>query len=160
VVEVPDAAEERGADVAKADESNDEQNDAVIEKIEQSVIATLDSVDGAADPLDDTAGDFVAAAAPENAAPEAVAEDPAPVADEGAPALPEFLQRSMEDRLDAPPDIADDPVDEVEAARASLPVPDHVPHLTLTHLAKIKRLPPEIAQQIEPLAGRLRKLAS
>ncbi len=94
---------------------------------------------------------------------EVTADAPAPAQEEAAadpvPELPGFLQKSMDDRLDdadAPTEadaVADTPLPE------AAPEPAPVPHMTLTHLSRIDRIPPELAAQIAPLAERLRAIA-
>jgi resuscitation-promoting factor RpfA len=77
-------------------------------------------------------------------------------------ALPRFLQRSISDRIEHPePDSSDAPTSEVTD---SVPRPAQVADPAeptagpLTHLARITRLSPDTAKEIEPVAARLRSL--
>jgi resuscitation-promoting factor RpfA len=95
--------------------------------------------------------------------PEVTEEADARVAETAA--LPGFLQRSITDRIEHPepsePAEPDEPAPEVTD---SVPEPEPVREPAeptagaLTHLARIKRLSPEAANQIEPVAARLRSL--
>jgi len=147
---VPDHVEEVVADVFEPEDTVHEPDEPVVEDADSAALETMEQ------PAVEITTD----------ATETVDEEPAPIADEDAPAveegamaLPGFLQQSMEDRLDEP-ETPDEPAVEEPVESAALRAPDHKPHLTLTHLAKIERLPPEIAAQIAPLAERLRAVAS
>ena len=78
---------------------------------------------------------------------------PPPPAEE--PALPSFLQRSMEERRADPVETAAEPE---PVAPAPPPIAEPMPS-ALTHLSRIERLSPEQAQQIAPILERLKAVA-
>lgn len=90
-------------------------------------------------------------------AAEVTEPDPAPEPEpepegEPAPALPSFLQRSLDERAETPePEETPAP-----AAPAAEPAPALPPATVLTHLAQIKSLTPESAAQIAENVEKLR----
>jgi DNA-binding transcriptional MerR regulator len=86
---------------------------------------------------------------------DAADETPPPPPPAEEPALPSFLQRSMEERRAEPVEATQAPE---PVAPAPPPIAEPMPS-ALTHLSRIERLSPEQAQQIAPILERLKAVA-